>query len=86
MAFGLELAPKWCQYAMDTILSTSGAPRAKGFFDDVTIPGRLGQWRELWLDTLKVVGALTGAGFMLGLKKCQFLARSCIVLGYQDME
>ncbi len=39
MAFGLELAPKWCQYATDDILQGAGVPKAKGFFDDVTIPG-----------------------------------------------
>ncbi len=73
MGFGLELAPKWCQHAMDDILSGTGVPRAKGFFDDVTIPGLRALWRQLWEDTLKVMGALTGAGFMLGLKKCKFL-------------
>ena len=52
MAFGLELAPKHCQYAMDKILGSSGVPRAKGFFDDVTIPGSLAAWRELWENTL----------------------------------
>jgi hypothetical protein len=67
---------------MDDILSDSGVPRAKGFFDDVTIPGWLAEWRELWRNTLKVVRALTSAGFMLGLKKCKFLVKTCVVLGY----
>ena len=44
MAFGLELAPKHCQHAMDEILSQAGVPKAKGFFDDVTIPGYLQAW------------------------------------------
>lgn len=82
MGFGLELAPKWCQYAMDTILSRSRVPSAKGFFDDVTVPGLLHAWRQLWQDTLRVMSALTGAGLMIGLKKCKFLVRACVVLGY----
>ena len=86
MGFGLELAPKWCQYAMDSILSRSGVPAAKGFFDDVTIPGQLHDWRGLWADTLLVLGALTSAGLMIGLKKCKFLVRSVVVLGYQVLE
>ncbi len=86
MAFGLELAPKWCQSSMDSILGDAGVPNAKGFFDDVTIRGMLAQWKELWQDTLRVLGALTSAGFMIGLKKCQFLVKSCVVLGYQLLD
>ena len=85
MGFGLELAPKWCQFAiMDDILASRAprVPRAKGFFDDVTIPGSLKEWLRLWEDTLQVIGALTGAGFMLGLKKCKFLVKTCVVLGF----
>ncbi len=61
-------------------------PRAKTFFDDVTVPGRAALYMELWGDTLKVLRALTQAGFMIGLKKCNFLVRTCVVLGYQVME
>ena len=57
---------------MNSILSNSGVPAAKGFFDDVTVPGQLQDWKGLWADTLLVLGALTGAGFMIGLKKCKF--------------
>ena len=81
MGFGLEGAPKWCQHAMDDVLGNSGVPRAKGFFDDVTVPGYRRNWQQLWRDTLEVIGALTGAGFMLGLKKCKFLVTQCVVLG-----
>jgi hypothetical protein len=70
---------------MDEITGSAGVPRAKTFFDDVTIPGFLARWRELWEDTLRVLEALTGAGFMVGLKKCKFLVKQCVVLGYQVM-
>ncbi len=52
---------------MDDILNKSGVSAAKGFFDDVTIRGLRAAWRRLWQDTLKVIRALTSAGFMLGL-------------------
>ncbi len=39
----------------------------------------------MWKDTLQVIGALTRAGFMLGLKKCKILVTQCVVLGYQLM-
>ncbi len=47
MAFGLELAPKWCQASRDEILNEAGVPTAKGFFDDVTIRGLRTLWRQL---------------------------------------
>ncbi len=52
---------------MDDILNKAGVPAAKGFFDDVTIRGLKAAWTQLWQDTLKVIKALTSAGFMLGL-------------------
>lgn len=58
---------------MDIVVARAGVSRAKAFFDDVTVPGRKEDWRSLWEDTKKVLGALVEAGFMLGLKKCQFL-------------
>lgn len=83
MGFGLELAPKHCQHAVDDILCKADVPpKVKAFFDDVTVPGWLKEWMRLWTDTLHVMRALTGAGFMLGLKKCKFLVKTCVVLGY----
>lgn len=67
MGFGLELAPKHCQYSVDDILGKADVPRAKGFFDDVTVPGWFKEWMKLWMDSLQVLRALTGAGFMIGL-------------------
>jgi hypothetical protein len=43
---------------------------AKAFFDDVTVPGKREQWRQLWENTKRVIRVLVEAGFMLGLKKC----------------
>lgn len=67
MPFGLASAPMWCQYAMDLILARAGVTSAKGFFDDVTVPGSRLHWRRLWEDTMKVMRALTSAGLMIGL-------------------
>ena len=86
MLFGLTSAPMWCQYVMNSILEKSGVSSALGFFDDVTIPGDKSNWQALWKDTLKVLGALTDAGLMVGLKKCKFLQPKVVVLGYQLME
>jgi hypothetical protein len=44
---------------------------AVGYLDDVTTHG--GAWESVWDDTLKVLRVLTGAGFMVNLRKCQFL-------------
>lgn len=68
---------------MDIIVSRSGVCGAKAFFDDVTVPGRSEHWQQLWEDTKKVIRVLVKAGFMLGLKKCQFLVPQVVVLGYQ---
>lgn len=82
----MQSAPMHCQYAMDDIIAQTGVPGAKAFFDDVTIPGRREDWRELWGHTVKVLRALTRAGLMINLKKCKFLAPSAVVLGYQLVE
>jgi hypothetical protein len=82
MPFGLTSAPMWCQFAMDEVVQRAGVKGAKAFFDDITIPGNKGDWQTLWENTLRVIRALTQAGFMIGLKKCKFLAPSVTVLGY----
>ena len=38
---------------------------------------------EVWTDTVKVVGALVGAGFLINLSKCWFLVADLVVLGYR---
>jgi hypothetical protein len=48
MNFGMELAPAHCQNAMDQVVGRARVPRARSFFYDVTIPGLLAKWRELW--------------------------------------
>ena len=75
MLFGLTSAPMWCQYVMNSILEKSGVSTALGFFDDVTIPGNKSNWQALWKDTLKVLGALTDAGLMVGLKNVNFYSQ-----------
>ncbi len=67
---------------MDQVVGRSGVSNAKPFQDDTTIPGRKGEWRKLWEDTLRVIAVLADAGFMIGLKKCHFLEPSVVVLGY----
>jgi hypothetical protein len=67
---------------MNILLERAGVSNALGFFDDVTIPGNKDDWKSLWADTLKVLGALTDAGLMVGLKKCKFLQPQVVVLGY----
>jgi hypothetical protein len=67
---------------MDIIVARARVEKAKAFFDDVTIPGKQADWRKLWEDRILVIRALVEAGFMLGLKKCQFLVRDVVVLGY----
>lgn len=68
---------------MDIVVARAGVARAKAFFDDVTVLGNKENGRSLWEDTKKVLGALVEAGFVLGLKKCQFLVPEVVVLGYQ---
>ena len=58
----------------------------KVFFDDVTIPGHVVFWGQCWDDTCAVLRALTQAGIMINLRKCNFLAPGVVVLGYQLFE
>lgn len=83
MPFGMDTASQWCQYAMDVIVARAQVSKAKAFFDDVTIPGHQSNWRGLWEDAKRVIRELVGAGFMIGLKKCQFLVPKVEVLGHQ---
>ena len=85
MPFGLMGAPMHFQYVIDTELGKM-PPSVKrvAYLDDVTTYGD--DWPEVWEDTLAVLRQLTGAGFMINLKKCKFLSAKVTVLGctFQD--
>ena len=63
-------------------MGRAGVPRAKAFFDDVTIPGLVAKWQECWEHTKAVLRELTSAGLMINLRKCKFLVPKAVVLGY----
>jgi Reverse transcriptase (RNA-dependent DNA polymerase) len=71
MAFGLVNAPMHFQYVIDTLLGRAGELNAVGYLDDVTTHGS--KWEQVWEDTVTVLRVLTRAGFMVNLRKCQFL-------------
>ena len=79
---GLESSPRHFQRAVDAIVSRAKVPRAKAFFDDVTLPGDKARWWVLWEDTKAVLKAMIEAGLMIGLSKCHFLVVEVTVLGY----
>ena len=51
------------------------------YIDDVHPHGD--EVEPVWEDTVKVVGALVDAGFLLNLSKCIFLAADLVVLGFR---
>lgn len=79
MAFGLVGAPMHFQHVIDTLLSQDPTLKAVGYLDDVTAYGD--EWRAVWDHTLRVLGLLTSAGFMVNLRKCHFLQSRVTVLG-----
>jgi len=54
---------------------------AKSFYDDVQVPGTC--WKRNWADTCATMRALAGAGFMLNLRKCQFLRPRVTIVGVE---
>jgi hypothetical protein len=50
-----------------------------GFADDCTAHGN--GWKDVWNDTIKILRILTSAGFMVNLRKCNFLKTRITILG-----
>lgn len=78
MTFGVKQACAHLQHVMDVVL---GPRAAKSFFDDVQIPGVC--WVRNWDDALEALRALTQAGFMINLRKCQFLQPRVVIVGVE---
>ncbi len=81
MPFGVAKAPEWLQYVMDEVLGRVPGQPARSFYDDVQIPGTC--WRRNWVDVVSTLRELTGAGFMINLRKCQFLQPRCTLVGME---
>jgi hypothetical protein len=81
MPFGIAQAPEWLQYVMDQVLGRVPGKPAKSFYDDVQVPGTC--WVRNWEDTCATLRALTQAGFMVNLRKCQFLRPRVVMVGME---
>lgn len=82
MTFGYIGAPACFQAVIEDILrKIRGGVRAKAYIDDIHPHGTA--IPAVWADTVKVVGALVDAGFMLNLSKCWFLVSDLVVLGFR---
>lgn len=82
MAFGFLGAPAFFQAVIEDILrGIPGGVQARVYIDDVHPHGN--EVEPVWGDTVKVVGALVDAGFLLNLNKCVFLAADLVVLGFR---
>ncbi len=66
---------------MDTVLDRVPGVPAKSFYDDVQVPGTC--WVKNWRDTCATLRALTQAGFMINLRKCQFLQPRVTIVGVE---
>jgi hypothetical protein len=66
---------------MDTILDRVPGVPAKSFYDDVQVPGTT--WQQNWIDTCATLRELTQAGFMINLRKCQFLQPKVTIVGVE---
>lgn len=78
MPFGAKQAPEWLQFVMDKVLERV---LGKSFYDDVQVPGTC--WWRNWVDTCDTLRALTQAGFMVNLRKCQFLQPRVVMVGME---
>jgi hypothetical protein len=81
MPFGVKQAPEWLQYTMDDVLDRVPGKPAKSFYDDVQVPGTC--WVRNWEDVRGTLRALTQAGFMINLRKCQFLQPRVVMVGLE---
>lgn len=82
MAFGYLGAPATFQAIVEDILwRIPGGVKARVYIDDIHPHGD--DVDEVWGDTVKVIGALANAGFLLNLAKCTFLAADLVVLGFR---
>ncbi len=64
---------------MDDVLETVPGKPSKSFDDDVQVPWTY--WVRNWADVCATLRALTGAGFMINLRKCQFLQPRVVMVG-----
>ena len=67
---------------MESILGKiPGGVKARVYIDDIHPHGDSIQ--GVWQDTVKVLQALSGAGFLINLAKCTFLTADLTILGFR---
>ena len=81
MPFGVAQAPEWLQFVMDRVLGRVPGRPSKSFYDNVQVPGTC--WVRNWEDTCATLRELTRAGFMINLRKCQFLQPRVVMVGME---
>ncbi len=82
MAFGYLGAPATFQAIIEYIIrNIPGGVQAEVYIDDIHPHGT--EQDQVWLDSVKVVGALVDHGFMINLSKCHFLVADLVVLGFR---
>ena len=84
MPMGLTQAPAHFQYVVEDVLSGSPTDRKLPvvvYLDDIAVFGD--DEEQVLEDTVEAIQRLTGAGFMINLKKSQLVERGAKVLGHQ---
>ena len=82
MLFGYLGAPATFQAIVESILGKiSGGVQARVYIDDIHPFGN--NIIDVWQDTVKVIKALSEAGFLINLAKCTFLTADLVILGFR---
>ena len=79
LTFGHKNAPAHFQKIMQTVVDESDDVVVV-YLDDIMI---FGDWLDIvWKIAIRVIAKLTAAGFMINIKKCDFLCKEVQMLGF----